>query len=360
MDVPEPAVHRTIVCVDVEGFGARHRTHPDQVAIRSGLYGALQRAFARPGMGWEDCYREDRGDGALILVASEVPKALLAAGVLGELCGSVREHNQAHDHAARMRLRLALHAGEICHDAHGVTGAAINVAFRLLEAEPLKQALAGSPGVLAVIASRWFFEEVIRHTDACAPASWRRVRVRVKETREDAWICLPDAPYPAGPEVDLPPVPTVGIPRQLPAAVAGFTGRATELKALTDPLEEAAGQSRTMVISAIDGMAGIGKTALAVQWAHQVADQFPDGQLYVNLRGFDPAGTPMTPTEAIRGFLDALGVRGRTDPGQPGRPGRPLSQSARRAKGAGAYSTTPATQTRSGRCCLARQAAAWL
>ena len=53
---------------------------------------------------------------------------------------------------------------------------------------------------------------------------------------------------------------------------------------------------------------GIGKTALAVQWAHQVADRFPDGQLYVNLRGFDPAGPPVTPAEAVRGFLDAFEV----------------------------------------------------
>ncbi len=102
--------------------------------------------------------------------------------------------------------------------------------------------------------------------------------------------------------------PTVAIPRQLPAAVAGFAGRAAELKALTGLLEEAALPGGTVVISAIDGTAGIGKTALAVQWAHQVADRFPDGQLYVNLRGFDPAGPPMTPDEAIRGFLDAFEV----------------------------------------------------
>src|SRR5262249_5743225 len=59
---------------------------------------------------------------------------------------------------------------------------------------------------------------------------------------------------------------------------------------------------------AVDGTAGIGKTALAVCWAHRVADRFPDGQLYVNLRGFDPAGPPMAPAEAVRGFLDAFEV----------------------------------------------------
>src|SRR5262249_28803857 len=64
----------------------------------------------------------------------------------------------------------------------------------------------------------------------------------------------------------------------------------------------------TVVISAIGGTAGVGKTALAVYWAHLVADQFPDGQLYVNLRGFDPSGSVMDPAEAVRRFLDALQV----------------------------------------------------
>jgi tetratricopeptide (TPR) repeat protein/transcriptional regulator with XRE-family HTH domain len=99
------------------------------------------------------------------------------------------------------------------------------------------------------------------------------------------------------------------VPRQLPAAVADFTGRAAELQRLTEVLNEAeAARPGTVVISAIGGMAGVGKTTLALHWAHQVSDQFPGGQLYANLRGFDPSGTPLTPAEAIRGFLDALGV----------------------------------------------------
>jgi tetratricopeptide (TPR) repeat protein len=97
------------------------------------------------------------------------------------------------------------------------------------------------------------------------------------------------------------------VPRQLPAAVRHFTGRTAEQKRLTELAEEAR-SANSPAISVIAGMAGVGKTALAVHWSHQMAPRFADGQLYVNLRGFDPAGTPVAPAEAVRGFLDALGV----------------------------------------------------
>jgi tetratricopeptide (TPR) repeat protein len=133
----------------------------------------------------------------------------------------------------------------------------------------------------------------------------------------------------------------VVVPAQLPADVAGFAGRRDHLDHLDTLLspppyataggfvpadrdntrpgglgEGAGGAPRAVVISAVSGTAGVGKTALAVHWAHTVAYRFPDGQLYVNLRGFDPSGQVMDPAEAIRGFLDALGVpRERIPPG---------------------------------------------
>jgi tetratricopeptide (TPR) repeat protein len=97
-------------------------------------------------------------------------------------------------------------------------------------------------------------------------------------------------------------------PRQLPAAPRLFTGRADELATLTLALNDAATPGATVMISAIGGAGGIGKTWLALHWAHQHADRFPDGHLFVNLRGFDPTEEPMLPAAAVRGFLDALGV----------------------------------------------------
>jgi DNA-binding SARP family transcriptional activator len=104
--------------------------------------------------------------------------------------------------------------------------------------------------------------------------------------------------------------PMRATPRELPPTVTGFTGRPAELAALTRLLDRPGTPgAAAIVISAIGGTAGVGKTALAVHWAHQVADRFPDGQLYVNLRGYDP-GQPMSAADALARFLRALGVPG--------------------------------------------------
>jgi hypothetical protein len=123
------------------------------------------------------------------------------------------------------------------------------------------------------------------------------------------------------------PVPTrrrrLAIPAQLPPDVSTFTGRDHHLAVLHKllPSHEDPGDTHhtatAVVISAIDGTAGVGKTALAVHWAHQIRDRFPDGQLYVNLRGFDPSGQAMDPVTAMRGFLDALEVPPQRIPTDP-------------------------------------------
>jgi tetratricopeptide (TPR) repeat protein len=102
----------------------------------------------------------------------------------------------------------------------------------------------------------------------------------------------------------------------LPPDVPHFTGRAAELAALTALLDQSAERAPdTIVISAIGGMAGVGKTALVVHWAHRVADRFPDGQLYVNLRGYDP-GRPVSAGDALARFLRALGMPGQEIPAE--------------------------------------------
>ena len=120
------------------------------------------------------------------------------------------------------------------------------------------------------------------------------------------------------------PAAVVGeVPRELPPPVYAFTGRADQLSTLDSMLAgtgaEPAGPpatqpaSRTMVTTVIAGAAGVGKTALAVHWAHRVAEAFGDGQLYVDLRGYD-SDRPVHPAEVLAGFLRTLGVDGRAIP----------------------------------------------
>ncbi|MFC8799072.1 tetratricopeptide repeat protein [Promicromonospora sp. NPDC057138] len=121
---------------------------------------------------------------------------------------------------------------------------------------------------------------------------------------------------PTGAKEDLSvPVGRLHQPAQLPLDVAGFTGRSADLRRLDELLPDATNDraARAVVITAIGGTAGVGKTALAVHWAHQIADRFPDGQLYVNLRGYDPE-QPMRPADALARFLTALGVPARDIP----------------------------------------------
>ncbi|MER5268356.1 BTAD domain-containing putative transcriptional regulator [Actinosynnema sp. NPDC002837] len=131
----------------------------------------------------------------------------------------------------------------------------------------------------------------------------------------------------ASPEADRSPV----VPRQLPAAPAPFTGRVPELTELDRALVAATGDGAdasgdpvtgtgtsaragaipatgAVAISAVGGVGGVGKTWLALAWAHRNLHRFPDGQLFVDLHGFSPTGEPTDPADALRGFLTALGA----------------------------------------------------
>ncbi len=108
-----------------------------------------------------------------------------------------------------------------------------------------------------------------------------------------------------------------GTPNQLPADTRAFSGRTTELAWIDAATAADPTQPTASVISAIFGAGGIGKTALAVHWAHRARDRYPDGQLYVNLRGFDPNSPPIDPVDALRGFLSTLGVPPAQVPSDP-------------------------------------------
>ncbi|GIH10431.1 SARP family transcriptional regulator [Rhizocola hellebori] len=97
------------------------------------------------------------------------------------------------------------------------------------------------------------------------------------------------------------------IPAQLPPPPPGFIGRFRELEQL-DMLLTAGARGQGVTVVALIGMAGVGKTATALHWAHRISHRFLDGQLYANLRSFDPAAAVVSPADVLRGFLGALGI----------------------------------------------------
>jgi len=327
-------VHRSIVVFDIEGFGDPHRTNRHQVAVRKGLYQIVADAFRQAGIPWDVNASQDRGDGIFVLLPPDVPKSLLVESLPAALVTELSTYNTAHPRPEQIRLRMALHAGEINYDEYGVTAASVNLAFRLLDAEPLKAALAASPGVLAIIVSSWFFEEVVRHITSEDAASYRPVAVAVKETSTTGWICLPDHPSPArAATADDSPhvaargtgragsVTSVPLPARVPMAMAGlpadegFAGRQDELFALSAVLAPTPSPVEPALVSTIAGLAGVGKTALCVRAARQAvaAGWFPGGVLFVDLRGYDRTAQ-VEPGAAVAVLLRALGVSGERIP----------------------------------------------
>jgi len=120
-------------------------------------------------------------------------------------------------------------------------------------------------------------------------------------------IVIGDVPEDAPDEPMTPP--RVPRPQQLPADIVHFVGRRGILAELDALLPgDAGGAPGPTSVATLAGAAGVGKTALAVHWASRVAQRFPDGQLYANLRGFEPGATPVPPADVVRVFLSAFGV----------------------------------------------------
>ncbi|MEV7099346.1 tetratricopeptide repeat protein [Amycolatopsis sp. NPDC051045] len=355
------AVHRTVLVVDVEGFGEHRRANHHQVAVRDTMYETLRRAFRQAGISWDTCYHEDRGDGVFVLAPPETPKSVFVDVLPTALVEGLNAHNRRATPEEHIRLRMALHAGEVRYDSHGVTAASVILTFRLADAQPLKAALANSPGVLAVMVSSWFFDEVVRHSENGSPGTYRPFLVQAKETCAIGWVSLPDHPYPdnpvylqqhlmnsAGQFAVLDGVPsdtaaaldpyTPGLRagkadqegirvgqqdnpqlalRTLPRDVPAYTGRAAELAWLSDAVSEAARSGDAVAIHAVDGMAGVGKTAFAVHAGHLLADRFPDAQLFVRLHGHTPGQQPADPVNVLAALLATIGVPAQQVPADP-------------------------------------------
>jgi hypothetical protein len=188
------AQHCVLLAVDVAGFTDTGRDDEVQLAVRDALYGLLIEAFNDAHLPWDECLNEDRGDGILVIIPAKMPSATVVDPLLDRVRAGLRRHNRLASDAAAIKLRIAVHIGEVHRDAHGLAGVAVNHLFRLLDAPVLKRALAAAGADLALIASDYFYDSVIRHGPGMIdPAAYRAVTVEVKRTQAPGWIYLPGA-----------------------------------------------------------------------------------------------------------------------------------------------------------------------
>lgn len=178
----------TVSLTDVVDFGARTRTDGDRQSIREALFRMTRDAVR----GFPDVQFEDRGDGFLTIVPPDVTTAQVIGQALNEMSAALASHNRTQRESARFKLRLALNVGPVVSDV-GVSGEAIIVTARLVDAPDFKKALTRSSASLGLIVSPFVYETVIRHgADPRDRAAYSQVRVEVKESDTQAWIRLVD------------------------------------------------------------------------------------------------------------------------------------------------------------------------
>ena len=202
MTRPTPPLHRMIVVVDVAGFTSPDRHRPDRLALRQGMYGVLKTAFAESDVDFDSCATEDRGDGALILLPPGASKNVVADRLPDRISVALRRYNWTRVPQAQIRLRVSLNSGDVLNDGNGWVGEAVDTAFRILDAQSAKDALAESDRIVAFISSERFFEEVIEQDPGLLPELYRPIPVSVKTFTGTAYLRLhgelttPAAPHP--------------------------------------------------------------------------------------------------------------------------------------------------------------------
>jgi DNA-binding SARP family transcriptional activator len=189
----------------------------------------------------------------------------------------------------------------------GRPGDVANTVFATLPSEPLRERL-HELLILALYRSGRQAEALVAYDDA-RKLFRRELGVDPGPGLQDLYERILRSDPTLLTEAGDPGVTTVSVkPAQLPADLSVFVGRKAALAEALALLPSDGRPAPDTVVGVVSGTAGVGKTAFAIRWAHQVADRFPDGQLYVNLRGFDSGGAALDPGEAIRWFLEALGV----------------------------------------------------
>jgi hypothetical protein len=186
-----------IIFTDVVGYSSPDRTDEHRRIVRHAVLSMTAVSLAAI---WDQCSREDRGDGLLIVVPPNVPTAHVLEYLNDTLPKALKRHNNIYGDGARVQLRVALDLGPVTSDSLGVSGQVINNAARLLEAPALKNAIAANRANLGFIVSDFIYQTAIRHGGGFSdPGAYAGVEVKVKEANMRAWMQIVD------PALSVPP-----------------------------------------------------------------------------------------------------------------------------------------------------------
>ena len=192
----------SILFTDVAGFSDPVRTDSDRDVVRTAMYEILRSAFEASGVPWAACYREDRGDGAVIVVPPTISTQRVVDPLVAELAGRLRQYNRRASEVVRIQLRVALHVGPVGKDAEGLTGQAVISAARILDAPVIKAKLASEQADLAFAASDYVYDHVVRNCDGRVdPAAFEHMECQVKESHVSAWVHLAGRVVPPPPDL---------------------------------------------------------------------------------------------------------------------------------------------------------------
>lgn len=182
----------TVLVTDVIGFGAHSRDDQDRRAIREAIWNMTRKALEP---WWDVSSKEDRGDGLLLVVPPGVPTAEILERLSSELPVSLTRHNAGSTLSARIQLRVAVSAGPVSRDTIGMTGEAIILATRMLEAPAFKKAMSTSRAHLGIMASSAVREAIIgQRGDLTGFSGFAQVKFSLKGSRFPAWMQLADSP----------------------------------------------------------------------------------------------------------------------------------------------------------------------
>ncbi|MEU4691887.1 hypothetical protein [Actinoplanes sp. NPDC023714] len=227
------AGRRPLLSVDARGYGAADGRR--QVAMQRGLIDLLDDSAEAAGLRRAAWQRQQSGDGEFAVLPADEPESVLIDDFVRALADRVADYNEDRRDEARMRLRLAIHNGVVEPAASGFAGAGAVVVGRLCDCAPAKALQDALPeaGLVVILSNRVYLDTVAQGHTSVRPARFRKVRVRVKEYRDDAWLHVPGADIRA---VDLEtaaetppdrPGRTPDMPAQSAEVISNFHDRVT-------------------------------------------------------------------------------------------------------------------------------------